>query len=165
MYKFIYIHVGIYIYIYTLLYKYMHVQCMYTLVYLTYFDSGRLADAGGGWCLVMVSTSKAASHFWFKTIRTAVDWTRTRPVRSHVSNNPFPNIINHQKTHIFLVSQVMPCNSSSTFSLAVLVVFLAFDEKLHGYPIDSSSASLHQHHTSRTERALLRQWQRRRASP
>ena len=85
---------------------------------LTYFDSGHLADAGGGWCLVTALISEAASHFWFKTSRAAADWTK------HTPYNPIYQILLFQtspiiQTKIFLDSKVMPYSNSSTFSLAV----------------------------------------------
>lgn len=111
---------------------------------LEYFDTGRLADAGDGWCLVTVLISEAASHFWFKTSTTAADWTKHIPlIIPLISNTTFPNITNHPKKNILRFKSdalqqfinLQPCS------------FWAFDEELHGYPIHSSSANLHQYHT------------------
>ena len=89
------------------------------LYMLTYFDSGRLADAGGGWCLVTALISEAASHFWFNS----------KPAEQQLTEQNTPRIIpyikyyfskHHQSSKkIFLDSKVVPYSSSSTFSLAV----------------------------------------------
>ena len=102
---------NIHIYIYTPIHACTHWYM------LEYFDSGRLADAGGGWCLVTALISEAASHFWFKTSRAAADWTK------HTPYNPIYQILLFQtspiiQTKIFLDSKVMPYSNSSTFSLA-----------------------------------------------
>ena len=129
--------------IHNIYYIYTPTHACTHLYMLTYFDSGRLADAGGGWCLVTALISEAASHFWFKTSRTAADWTK------HTPYNPIYQILLFQTSPI-IQKNILRFKSGALQQFINLqsCSFLAFDEELHGYPIDSSSASLHQHHTT-----------------
>ena len=118
---------------------------MYTLIYVDIFWQWPSC-----WCRWWLVFGHSVD-FWssqplliqFKTSRTAADWTK------HTPYNPIYQILLFQTSPI-IQKNILRFKSDALQQFINLqsCSFLAFDEELHGYPIDPSSASLHQHHTT-----------------